>query len=211
MTFMKSRRWLLLTFVLVFFTFALVNSVIAADNIQDVNDQAYQQQEPESQPVSLFFSFVKLILALGIIMAAAWTIIRLFTKQYNAKMQGTWMHVVDEVMLGQNRGIVLCEVGGKVYALGVTDKEINLLFEVNNPKLMEEISSGNYTSDSGNQDNWSSWLALISKQIQIKKKSPTPNKFQNIMQEQNRKMKELVLHNNQSQGSPAKRSDENDR
>lgn len=208
MTFMKNKRWILLVLVLLF-TFVLVNSVLAVNSIQDVNS-VNQQPETNSEPTSLLFSFIKLVFVLGIILLAAWSIIRLFTKQYNAKMQGTWMHIVDEVMLGQNRGVVLCEVGGKVYALGVTDKEINLLFEVNNPKLMEEISSGNYISKLDNQDNWSNWAGLIMKKIPLKKAPEAPKKFQNIMQEQNRKMKEIALHNNQSQGTPAKRSDEND-
>jgi len=208
MTFMKNRRWILLTFVILF-TFVMVNSVIAVENIQDVN-KVNQQQEPESQSTSLVLSFFKLILVLGIILAAAWAIIQLFKKQYNAKMQGTWMHVVDEVMLGQNRGIVLCEVGGKVYALGVTDKEINLLFEVDNPKLMEEISLGNYAGDVVNTPSWPDWITQIAKQIQLKKKPAAPMKFQNIMQEQSRKIKELANHNTLPQGSATKRSDEHE-
>lgn len=208
MTFMKNRRWILLTLVFLF-AFVFVNSVLAVDNIQDVN-KVNQQQQPESEPTSLILSFFKLVLVLGIILAAAWSIIRLFTKQYNAKMQGTWMHVVDEVMLGQNRGIVLCEVGGKVYALGVTDKEINLLFEVENPKLMEEISLGNYASEVVNPQSLPSWITQIINQIQLKKKPEAPMKFQNIMQEQSRKIKELANHRTQHQGSVTKRSDEND-
>ncbi len=208
MTFMKNRRWILLTFVFLF-AFVFVNSVMAVNNVQEINN-VNQQPATDSQPTSLLVSFFKLILVLGVILAAAWSIIRLFTKQYNAKMQGTWMHVVDEVTLGQNRGIVLCEVGGKVYALGVTDKEINLLFEVENPKLMEEISSGNYVSDVVNPPSWSSWITQIVKQIQLKKTSEAPMKFQNIMQEQSQKIKDLAIHNKQRQGSATKRSDEDD-
>lgn len=208
MTFLKNRRWMVLTILFVF-TFIMVSSVIAADNIQDVNN-AYQQQETDQKPASLLLSFIKLIFVLGIILAIAWFLIRLFTKQYNAKMQGTWMHIVDEVMLGQNRGIVLCEVGGKVYALGVTDKEINLLFEVNNPKLMEEISAGNYGSEQINQEIWPDWIKQIGKQIQKKKSPGTPMKFQNLLQEQSQRIKDLTMHDMQHKGSAKKRSDEDD-
>lgn len=208
MTFMKNRRWILLTLIFLF-AFVFVNSVMAVDNIQDVN-KVNQPQQTESEPTSLILSFFKLVLVLGIILVAAWSIIRLFTKQYNAKMQGTWMHVVDEVMLGQNRGIVLCEVGGKVYAIGVTDKEINLLFEVENPKLMEEISLGNYVSDVVKPQSLPGWITQIMRQIQLKKKPEAPMKFQNIMQEQSRRIKELTNPNIQQQGSATKRSDEND-
>lgn len=190
-------------------TFVMVSAACAADSIQDVN-KINDQPVAESQPTSLFVSFIKLVFVLGIIVAAAWSIIRLFTRQYNAKMQGTWMHIVDEVMLGQNRGVVLCEVGGKVYALGVTDKEINLLFEVDNPKLMEEISTGNYISDQDNQDFWPAWVTQLAGQIIGKQKNQPPMKFQNVLQEQSQRIKEMALRNTAPKGPAAKRSDKDD-
>lgn len=205
---MKKRRFIILT-LLFLTTFVMVSAACAADNIQDVN-KINDQPAAQSQPTSLFVSFIKLVFVLGIIVAAAWTIIRLFTRQYNAKMQGTWMHIVDEVMLGQNRGVVLCEVGGKVYALGVTDKEINLLFEVDNPKLMEEISTGNYISDQGNQEFWPAWVTQLVGQIPLKKKTDTPVKFQNVLQEQSQRIGELAMRNTTPKGSATKRSDEDD-
>ncbi len=48
----------------------------------------------------------------GLIVAAAWSIIRLFGRQLSRKIQGDWLYVADEVMIGQNRGIVLCESAG---------------------------------------------------------------------------------------------------
>lgn len=209
MTFMKKRRLIILSLLFVF-AFVMIPSAIAVDNIQDVNNVDQQQQETNQEPASLLLSFIKLIFVLGIILAVAWFLIRLFTRQYNAKMQGTWMHIVDEVMLGQNRGIVLCEVGGKVYALGVTDKEINLLFEVNNPKLMEEISAGNYSNEIVNQDIWPSWLTQIKNQIQARKTPETPMKFQSLLQEQSRRIKDLTIHNTQHEGSAQDRSDKDE-
>lgn len=205
---MRKRRFIILT-MLFLATFVMVSAACAADSIQNVN-KINDQPAAASQPTSLFVSFIKLVFVLGIIIAAAWTIIRLFTRQYNAKMQGTWMHIVDEVMLGQNRGVVLCEVGGKVYALGVTDKEINLLFEVDNPKLMEEISTGNYNSNLDNQDFWPAWVTQLAGQIPIRKKNETPMKFQNVLQEQSQRIKELATRNTTPKGPAVKRSDEDD-
>ena len=56
------------------------------------------------------------------------------------RMIDVYKRQVDEVTLGQNKGIILCEVGEKVFAVGVTDHNISVLFEVTHPKLLEEIS-----------------------------------------------------------------------
>src|SRR5665647_241605 len=139
---LRRERLIILVIVIACIMF-MAGTALGVDNIQDLNN-VIDQGQPQVQPNNLWLSFFKLILVLGVIIAAAWSIIRLFAKQVSTKMQGTWLHVVDEVMLGQNRGLVLCEVSGKIYALGVTDGQINLLFEVDNPKLLEEISAGDY-------------------------------------------------------------------
>ncbi len=205
----KKKHWILIA-LLMAFLFVLVSSVAAVDNIQDLNQEINKQQEPDTSSTNLWLSLLQLVLVLGVILAAAWSVIRLFGKKVNNKMQGTWMHVVDEVVLGQNRGIVLCEVGGQIYALGVTDKEINLLFEVNDPKLQEEISLGNYELSSGGQENWNQWWNDFSQRFRFKKNSPPPMKFQSIMQEQNQRIKEIAQNNNHARGSGAKRSGENE-
>lgn len=209
MKLMKKKHWILLALLLIF-TFVLVSSVVAVDNFQDFNKEMNKQQQPEVKSTNLWLSFLQLVLVLGIIVAAAWSVIRLFGKQVNAKMQGTWMHVVDEIMLGQNRGIMLCEVGGRIYALGVTDKEINLLFEVDNPKLLEEISQGNYELGSEKTETWPDWVTVFLQRFRFKKNNPSSKNFQNLIQEQSQKIKEIAAYNNHSKESATKRSDDNE-
>lgn len=114
----------------------------AVNDIDALNAELDRQQQNQSynSGTSLWLDFIKLLVVLGLIIVAAWSIIRIFSKQFTNKMQGTWIQVVDEVTLGPNRGIILCEVGEKLYAIGVADNNINLLFEVDNPKLLEEIN-----------------------------------------------------------------------
>ncbi|HWP98595.1 MAG TPA: flagellar biosynthetic protein FliO [Syntrophomonadaceae bacterium] len=115
-------------------------SVQAVDDINAVNQINDQSQNTTTAGPNLLWETVKLVFILGVIIAAAWFIIRIFSKQARRRLQGNWLHVVDEVMLGQNRGIVLCEVAQRLYALGVTDHNITFLFEIDNPQILKEIS-----------------------------------------------------------------------
>lgn len=207
MRLINKRRWFLLVFLAVFIVI-LVGSAAAVDvdNFKEFDQEMSQQQPQEMKSSNLWLSLFQLLLVLGIIVAAAWSIIRLFGRQVNAKMQGTWINVVDEVVLGQNRGIMLCEVGGKIYALGVTDKEISLLFEVDNPKLLEEISQGSYEFETGGSKTWPDWWTQLSSRIKKNNNPPAPKKFQNLMQTQSQKIKEIASYSNYSKESATKRS-----
>lgn len=207
MRLINKRRWFLLVFLAVFIViFVGSAAAVDVDNFKEFDQEMSHQQPPEMKSPNLWLSFLQLLLVLGIIVAAAWSIIRLFGKQVHAKMQGTWINVVDEVVLGQNRGIMLCEVGGKLYALGVTDKEISLLFEVDNPKLLEEISQGNYEFDKDEAKTWPDWWTQLASRLKRNNQPPAPKKFQDLMQTQNQKIKEIASYNNYSRESATKRS-----
>lgn len=88
---------------------------------------------------NLGWTLFKLILSLALIILMAYVIIRVFGKQVNRRFRGRWLQVIDELIVGPNRGVVLCEVGGRILALGVTDHSINVLFEVNDEDLIKEM------------------------------------------------------------------------
>ena len=202
---LRSKHLIILFIGLTFILF-LAGTALGVDNIQDLNN-AINQEQPQVEPNSLWLSFLKLILVLGLIIAAAWSIIRLFAKQVSTKMQGTWLHVVDEVMLGQNRGVVLCEVSGKIYALGVTDGQINLLFEVDNPKLLEEISAGDYVLAEKKElpfmNSINSWF---NRKLKMDKNTSSPKDFHLLMQEQAKRIKDVSFPSGGNRGSNVKRS-----
>lgn len=113
--------------------------VFAAD-MEKLNQELDNQQQQGLDQPNLILEFLKLLFVLALIVAAAWSVIKIFSQQVSSRMQGTWLHVVDEVTLGQNKGIILCEVGERIFAIGITDHNISLLFEITHPKLLEEIS-----------------------------------------------------------------------
>jgi len=198
---------LVLTFVLV----AILNlNVLAVQDFSDVQKAIDNQQVENTRAPNLFLNFVKLIFILALIVGAAWSIIRLFGNKTKGKLQGTWIHVVDEVMLGQNRGIVLCEVGEKVYAIGVTDHNITVLFEIDNPKLLEEISKSNIAVvDTEAAFNWSQLKEALNKLFKTRKSmSRVPNNFHLLIEQQSQRLDEILYRGTQDTEVNSKRSDE---
>ncbi|MEN6326324.1 MAG: flagellar biosynthetic protein FliO [Syntrophomonas sp.] len=169
----------------------LAYNALAIDDMQQLNQELEKQQEVNTQTHSLWWDFIKLVLILAIIIGVAWSLIRLFGKQVSRKMEGTWLHVVDEVVLGQNRGIVLCEIGEKLYALGVTDHNISLLFEINNSKLLEEVGQGNHhvnEPQGGFQDIKDKLETFINRNSRT---NPPSKKFQRLINEQTQRLDKI--------------------
>jgi flagellar protein FliO/FliZ len=167
------------------------SAALAVDNINDLNQEINKQPDlPTGHNIA--WDFVKLVLALAVIVGAAWAIVRMFGKQASTRMQGTWLHTVDELMLGQNRGLVLCEVAGKIYAVGVTDHNINLLFEVDNPQILKEISEGNYHQQQQNRDVIKNTAEKF-RELFNKKEAVMVKDFHSLMQEQGKRLSSLSV------------------
>lgn len=203
--------------VIVIVSLVLVGSISlnawAINDIEALNAELdrQQQNQPYNSGTNLWLDFIKLIVVLGLIIAAAWSIIRIFSKQITSKMQGTWIHVVDEVTLGPNRGIVLCEVGEKLYAIGVTDNNINLLFEVDNSKLLEEISYSEHNSTlspPNTTTNFNELKNMIINKVRPNQPSSFNKKdFHNLMDEQFQRL-EKIANDIEKNETRFRRSDE---
>ncbi len=192
---MSSKRHSLVLFVTVILLCSISLNAMAISDIEELNTELNKQETKETYtPTKIWLEFLKLIVVLGLIVLVTWFIIRIFGRQMTNKMQGTWIQVVDEITLGENRGIVLCEVGEKLYAIGVTDHNINLLFEINNPKLLEEISlaqSSLESSASSDSFTVKEIKDLIMASFRTKKPLNTNRDFRVLMDEQFSRLEEL--------------------
>ncbi|MGS0764271.1 flagellar biosynthetic protein FliO [Syntrophomonas curvata] len=205
----RHRYISILIITLVLISILAVN-VLAVEDFNAVEKAIDSQKVEKAKAPNLFFNFVKLIFILALIIGAAWSIIRLFGKKASARLQGTWIHVVDEVMLGQNRGIVLCEAGEKVYAIGVTDHNISVLFEVDNPKLLEEISRSNITVvDTETALAWNNWKEVVAGILKPRKSvEKVPDNFHTLIEQQARRLDEISYRGTQDTGGGSRRSDD---
>lgn len=182
--------------------------VLAVNDIQDVQNELDRQPETAAEGNNLWWEFFKLIVILGLLIFAAWSVVKMLSKNLNTRAQGTWLHVVDEVVMGQNRGIALCEVGGKLYAVGVTDHSITLLFEVNHPELLEQISQeeAQMAESKSRQPELNKLLGSL---LSLKSKNIIPSgkkkNFHELMTEQNNQLYDLMKKNQESGNSEEKR------
>jgi flagellar protein FliO/FliZ len=185
--------------------FVFIGTSLAVESIDSLNKQIDKPEPTDVKAPSLIWNLVKLILVLGVIVAAAWAIIRLFGKQVHARVQGSWLHVVDEVALGTNRGIVLCEIGGRLYALGVTDGQISVLSKLINPQLLETVKQQDYLAASESsqpvKDLVVDRLAAV---FSPKSGFPGGKGYFAKMQEQNRRLKGISLLHSQNRGAGEK-------
>lgn len=208
---LRQKYAVILVLTLILLSVVTFNA-LAVQDFGDVQKAIDDQQVDNTKAPNLFLNFVKLIIILALIIGAAWSIIRLFGNKASNRLQGTWIQVVDEVMLGQNRGIVLCEVGEKVYAVGVTDHNITILFEIDNPKLLEEISKSNITVvETEAAFNWSQWKETLSSLFKPRKSMPrVPDNFHRLIEEQSKKLDEISYRGIQNTEVNSRRSDEHE-
>lgn len=189
---MSLKKHYVIVFIAIIIVCSFSLNALAVNDIDELNAELNKQQTKQTYNQSnIWLDFLKLVLVLGLIVLAAWSIIKIFGRQMTNKMQGTWIHVVDEVTLGQNRGIVLCEVGEKLYAIGITDHNINLLFEINNPKLLEEISFSQPSVETNTSFNTKDIKDYVTNRFKINKSSNNNQEFRALMDEQFSRLEKL--------------------
>lgn len=104
-----------------------------------------QYEKPQTDPApSVFWMIIQMLLALGLIVFLAWGFIQVLGRKMNTKAQGRWIRVVDEVVVGQNKGIMALEIGGRAFLIGVTDHHISMLLELDDQKLVEDMIAAGY-------------------------------------------------------------------
>lgn len=183
----------------------LIMPVMAVEDMQSFNQEYDKTQAPAAQTTNLWWEGMKMVVVLSLIVAAAWTVIRVFSRQAKRRLQGNWLHVVDEVMLGQNRGVVLCEVGQRLYALGVTDHNITCLFEIDNPQVMKEISQ--QAIEGFSQEESNPWKKALFDFVD-RRRAPAQKQeeFHQLMEEQIKRMRSISLP---GEGAPGKKGRNN--
>lgn len=203
----RKYSFVVLLALLIIQCVATTAQAIDTSDISSLNQELDKGTPAEVKAPSLWWETLKMLFVLALIVAAAWSIIRFFSGQVKKRLQGNWLHVVDEVMFGQNRGVVLCEVGQKLYALGVTDHNISCLFEIDDPQLLKEISQMPLSQDQDLESNpvkkmITDWMA--SRIGQHGKKE----EFHQLMEEQVRRMRNIsLLDQGSSQGKGRSNAD----
>jgi len=132
---------------------------IQMDSEQQRVDINYREPQPADTP-GVFWMVVQMILALGLILVLAWGAIRIFGSGLRSRMQGNYVRILDEVALGANRSVVVIEIGGKSMLLGVTDHQITMLGELQDPQLIQDMIASAQMNPNGFAPGTNVWQQL---------------------------------------------------
>lgn len=91
----------------------------------------FEYQDPvQVAAPSMGSLLLRLVLSLIIVIGLALLVIKFFQRQVSHSGTGRWIRILDQVVIGSNRALILVEIAGKIYVLGVTDHNITKLLEV---------------------------------------------------------------------------------
>jgi flagellar biosynthetic protein FliO len=102
----------------------------------------YDYQDPALVAApSMGSTLLRLILSLLIVVVLAFLLIKFFQRQMPFTRSGRWMRVLDQMVIGQNRALLLTEIAGKIYVLGITDHNITKILEIDDPAKVALFSA----------------------------------------------------------------------
>ncbi len=89
----------------------------------------YQEPEPVAPP-SIGGLLFRLIISLIVVIGLAIIGIKFLQKRAFITQTGRWIRIIDQVGIGPNKALLLSEIAGRIYVLGVTDHSISKLLEI---------------------------------------------------------------------------------
>ena len=85
-------------------------------------------------------SLVSLFAVFAVVLVMAYFAARFIGGRFNAaRMSASGGRILENLPLGPNRSVCTVEMGGRVFLLGVTDHNINLLGEITDKDLIEHL------------------------------------------------------------------------
>lgn len=96
--------------------------------------------EPASTPMpSVFSLFLKLIVAIVVVGILGYYTLKFLRKSMQSSSIGDSITILDQQTLGVNKGIYITEIANRVYVLGVTDHNINVVTEIIEQDTIENM------------------------------------------------------------------------
>ena len=140
------RAWILtLSLLLGCVLFALcTGDVSAAGETGGGYLAGYQEADPRPSAVSWWSTVayvVSLFAVFAFVVILAYVVARAFGKNSMQRLAERGGQVYLQLPLGPNRSVCVVELFGRVFVLGVTDANIHLITEIDDPETVEEIRS----------------------------------------------------------------------
>jgi len=98
--------------------------------------------DPQVNPMpSIQSLFLKLFVSLIIIIGLTYLTMKLLRKNMKVLSKAANINVLEQFAFSINKGIYITEIAGRVYVLGVTDHNINLITEITDETVIDEIAA----------------------------------------------------------------------
>lgn len=105
--------------------------------------EGYEEADPRPTGVSWWSTLaylVSLFAVFGVVLVTAYFAARFIGGRFNAaRMAASGGRILENLPLGPNRSVCTVEIAGRVFLLGVTDHNINLLGEITDKDLIERL------------------------------------------------------------------------
>ena len=105
--------------------------------------EGYEEADPRPTAVSWWSTLaymLSLFAVFGVVLVMAYFAARFIGGRFNAaRLSASGGRVLENLPLGPNRSVCIVEMAGRVFLLGVTEHNINLLGEVTDKDLIEHL------------------------------------------------------------------------
>ena len=123
----------------------LATGSVMADSIEDQPFPEIQIEQTTAQAPNLVVITIKVLFGTILIIGLAMFLIKLLSKHTNKQIAGNYLNIKEQIGLGNNKALAICQIGSEHYALGITDHHISLIAKISNEDL-EQIESNSNNS-----------------------------------------------------------------
>ena len=137
--------------------------------------EGYEEADPRPTSVSWWSTLaymLSLFAVFGVVLVMAYFAARFIGGRFNAaRLSAPGGRVLENLPLGPNRSVCIVEMAGRVFLLGVTEHNINLLGEVTDRDLIEHLHAQSINAGDMFSQEFGTLSGLV-KKIPLFKKRP---------------------------------------
>lgn len=136
--------------------------------------EGYEETNPQPTGVSWWSTLaylVSLLVVFAVVLVMAYFAARFIGGRFNAaRISASGGRILENLPLGPNRSVCTVEMAGRVFLLGVTDHNINLLGEITDKDLIEHLHEQSLNSGDMFSQEFGTLSDLVRKIPLFKKK-----------------------------------------
>ncbi|WP_053219657.1 flagellar biosynthetic protein FliO [Virgibacillus senegalensis] len=159
------------------------------DNDSESEGSQENQLEPADESSSgLFFYFVRLILALGLVLALIYFLLKFLNRKNKMFQKVRAMENIGGISLGQQKSLQIVRIGDRLYVVGVGDN-VELLSEITDEATREELLHAEGEATDFNPVNFLTSVITTGKNAASKTDGEKQQHFSTMFQQELNKLK----------------------